>query len=153
AVPPEFRDRGKVLIACRTHYFLNQEDEKVRIYGGSQIKNPQGYTVNDIRYAYLCPFDDGRVEAYLQKRFDKDKVDEELRFLQNIHDLRDLAKRPLLLELIVDHFEELQDLARRQGKVYAADVYDLVFKEWINRDRNKSALDQDQKIELMESLA
>ena len=81
---------------------------------------------------------------------DEDKADEALGLISRIHNLPELACRPVLLEKIVPHLEQLRLLGQ---SVNAARLYDVLTDDWFSRDDGKHAISPRDKRELMERLA
>ncbi|WP_130472358.1 NACHT domain-containing protein [Candidatus Magnetaquicoccus inordinatus] len=130
AAPPE--SSGKVLIACRTHFFRSHQDEQVRIKGSVR----DGFRDKDIRYLYLQPFDEPRILAYLERLF-PGKSDEIIALFRSVHDLQDLAKRPFLLKLLCESMDFIRRRAVPQQRITAGDIYDAIVEQWLERDQEK----------------
>ncbi|MDI6786628.1 MAG: pentapeptide repeat-containing protein [bacterium] len=150
AYPP--KSKSKILLACRTHYFVNQLDEKEKVVGGITLQTRDGYSHTDFLILYLQPFDEKRIRLFLEKFLPK-RSDEAFSFLKSVHDLTDLAKRPYLLSLITTHLSQLELLSKKEDKIGIVDVYESAVKEWIARDEEKHLLFPDLKVRFMEELA
>ncbi|MBF0623714.1 MAG: pentapeptide repeat-containing protein [Magnetococcales bacterium] len=150
AIPVQSRSR--VLISCRTHYFLDQPDEKTRLAGGSPVRTREGWSEADCRIFYLQPFDETRIQAYLE-RLHPGRGSEILEFLKGIHNLAELAQRPFLLHLIASVLPRLE--ARSQGtrRIGAADIYQETIAAWLARDEGKHRTFKEDKLAFMEKLA
>ncbi|MBM4045832.1 MAG: NACHT domain-containing protein, partial [Planctomycetes bacterium] len=143
---------GKVLIACRTHYFEDTPHEREKVGGGALTRTREGRIPADFRIVHLQPFDQKRIQEYLQKLF-HENAERIFDFLGRVHDLMDLSQRPFLLFLITQHLAELEALAARGQHIGAADVYQAVMEEWIRRDTGKHEIPTDVKVAFMEELA
>lgn len=122
---------GKVLLTCRTHYFRNREEQE-KLFGTGAV--------------YLQEFSPEQVRSYLAKARPQTK-DEDLRKIQEIYNLKDLARRPLLLDMIVKAMPTVQS-------VNAAAMYAEYAKLWFDREQDKGRLlDKQVKISLMRELA
>ena len=150
AAPVE--SRGKVLIACRTQYFLNRPDEKTKVVGGALRRTRGGRSEGDFRIVYLQPFDEERILKYLHNLFPT-RAKEILGFLQNVHNLMDLAQRPFLLFLITESLDELEKKAGAGQSISAADIYQTVVAAWLQRDEGKHHIFPEIKLAFMEMLA
>ncbi len=150
AVPP--KAKGKMLVACRTHYFENRPHEREKVAGGALSRTREGRVSSDFRIVYIQPFDELRIRKYLERLF-HDKAAQIFDFLNSIHDLMDLAHRPYLLFLITEHLSELEALAARGEPVGAAAVYQAVVEEWMRRDTGKHEIPTNVKVAFMEELA
>jgi len=144
--------KGKVLVACRTHYFESRPHEREKVGGGDSTRTREGLRAADFRIVYLQPFDEDRIRAYLKKLF-AGEAERIYGFLTSVHDLMDLAHRPYLLFLITQHLAELEALAADGRRVGAADVYETVVEEWMKRDTGKHTIKTHVKVALMEELA
>ena len=143
---------GKVLMACRTQYFLNRPDEQVKVVGGALRRTRSGHTDSDFRIVYLQPFDEPRIRTYLQNLFSP-RAQTVFDFLKTVYNLLDLAKRPFLLFLISQSLAALEKRAATGKTVRAADVYQTVVEEWIRRDEAKHQIFPDVKLAFMQMLA
>ncbi|MFH1563945.1 MAG: pentapeptide repeat-containing protein [Nitrospirota bacterium] len=150
AVPPG--TKGKLLLTCRTHYFLNRLDERGKVRGGAAARTRDGYSQTDFLFVYLKPFDEKRIRQYLEKVL-LGRGDEVFKFLKSVYDLTDLAQRPYLLSLITAHLTQLEALAGTGKRVSAADVYEIVVTEWMDRDVGKHLIPPTLKVKFMEELA
>ncbi|MEO5340391.1 MAG: pentapeptide repeat-containing protein [Magnetococcus sp. MYC-9] len=131
---------GKVLIASRTHYFLDRKDEEERIGGGvRQGVTRDGFHNGDFRLVYLLPFDEARILAYLERVFPGDGQGI-LELFRKIHDLMELSTRPFLLQMIVDSLEHIRKRSRPGIRVTAGDIYAGVVEAWLARDREKMGI-------------
>ncbi|MBF0182152.1 MAG: pentapeptide repeat-containing protein [Magnetococcales bacterium] len=131
---------GKVLIASRTHYFLDRKDEEMRIGGGvRQGVTRDGFSRGDFRLLYLLPFDEARILAYLERVFPGEGQGI-LATFRGIHDLMELSIRPFLLQLIAGSLERIRARVRPGIKVTAGDIYASVVEEWLARDQEKMGI-------------
>ncbi len=145
--------QGKVLVTCRTHYFLDRANELEKLQGGGGgVRTREGFEAGDFSIAYLQPFDEARIRAYLRKVLGHE-ADEAFEFMGRIHDLVDLGKRPVLLAMIASHLDHLERRANSGERVKAADIYEGVLHDWLERDTGKHVLFPDLKSDLMAELA
>ncbi|HMV86823.1 MAG TPA: pentapeptide repeat-containing protein [Blastocatellia bacterium] len=122
---------GKVLLTCRTHYFRNREEQE-KLFGTGAV--------------YLQEFSMSQVGSYLANARPQTK-DEDLRKIREIYNLKDLARRPLLLDMIVKAMPTVRS-------VNAAAMYAEYAKLWFDREQEKGRLlDKQVKISLMRELA
>jgi WD40 repeat protein len=142
------QDRGKVVIACRTHYFKDREHEKRIAKGEERLARHliEGSTL----VLHIKEFDSDQVREYLSRRFREEEAEEAYNLIQTIHDLPDISKRPVLLHLITEVLPKLKEL---KGKVSAASLYELIVKEWSSRDQNKHYIQEEIKLRFMEEVA
>lgn len=122
---------GKVLLTCRTHYFRNREEQE-KLFGTGAV--------------YLQEFSTEQVQNYLAKARPLTK-EEDWRRIQEIYNLKDLARRPLLLDMIVKAMPTVQN-------INAANLYAEYARLWFDREQEKGRLlDKQVKISLMRELA
>ncbi|MBF8274586.1 MAG: EAL protein, partial [Magnetococcales bacterium] len=144
--------KGRLLLACRTHYFLNQPDEQTQLIGGSPTRTREGWTGADCRIIYLQPFDESRIQRYLEPLFPQ-RGGEILAFLKRVYNLLELAQRPFLLHLLTTALPQLEQRAGQGARVAAADVYQAAIDAWLARDDGKHSIYKEDKIKFMELLA
>jgi WD40 repeat protein len=122
---------GKILLTCRTHYFKNLLEEEKFLGKGA---------------VYLEEFTDEQVQRYLAKARPATAKDD-WEIIQGVYNLKELALRPLLLEMVV---KSMPDLPR----VNSATLYTRYAEEWVVREQQKKRpLDPQVKLGLMKDLA
>ncbi len=141
------RLRPKLVLSCRSHFFRSVQDELSFFYGEGR----EGVDARSYQPLLVLPFSDVQIRQYLVGVLgDEDKADEALGLISRIHNLPELACRPVLLEKIVPHLEQLRLLGQ---SVNAARLYDVLTDHWFSRDDGKHAISPRDKRELMERLA
>ena len=141
---------GKLLISCRSHYFRDVWSQNAMLTGEDRE------SIDRARYPAFCllPFTEAQIRGYLTDFLDDAaRADAAFALIAGIHNLRDLAERPYLLNLIGGRLAELEELQMRGETVNAARLYDLVVRSWLNRDDGKHQIDAAHKRRLMEALA
>lgn len=146
---------GKVVLTCRTHYFKDR-NEQVKLVGlGPTLSQTETELYRELRQrsgadvVYLQTFEDPQIEAYLQKARPQTAA-ADWKKIQTIYNLKELAQRPMLLELIV---KSLPSLAAGQS-INAASLYQVYTNIWIDREEQKGRLlDRQIKLQLMLELA
>jgi predicted NACHT family NTPase len=144
--------RSKVLLTCRTEFFRTYEKEKEILLDIDKRKN--------FDIIYLKEFNDEQIKAFLQKRVPLIEAQKEKKqgwryYYQKIHevfDLKDLAKRPVLLELITKY---LPQLIEKGEKINASTLYQTTIQEELKRRLTvgKTVIQRDDRIKLMKMLA
>ncbi len=108
---------------------------------------------------YLREFDDEQIKEFLQKRVsllgEKEKKhgwEYYYRKIQEVFDLRDLAKRPVLLELIVKY---LPQLIEKGEDINASTLYQTTIQEELRRRRKVGVMviRREDRLKLMKLLA
>jgi WD40 repeat protein/predicted nucleotidyltransferase len=147
------QDTGKVIIACRTHYFEYQEEEKRKLKGEDTILAREVIKPESTLVIHLSEFTQEEIKQYISRMLGEQKMDSVYQLIQKLHDLPDLAKRPILLNLIIRVLPQIEQLVKKKDKISAADLYELLIKEWVYRDENKHFIKKDIKIRFMEEVA
>jgi len=141
--------QNKILLTTRPEYFLTLRQEQ------------------QVLHAYPClypqPFDEEQVNLYLQKRvpFLKPYGDEPIKDwvyyrqrIDEIHDLSDLARRPVLLEMIV---KTLPVLVAEGDAVNRPNLYQRYLEGELERQIRKQRRDlrikREKRFEIMERIA
>jgi WD40 repeat protein len=143
---------SKVLLTCRTEFFRTHEKEKEILLDIDKRKN--------FDIIYLSEFNDEQIKAFLQKRVPLIEAQQEKKpgwryYYQKIHeifDLKDLAKRPVLLELITKY---LPQLIEKGEKINASTLYQTTIQEELKRRLTvgKTVIQREDRIKLMKMLA
>ena len=148
---PGGADAVQMLISCRTHYFRDLTQE-ANLFTGHQRDLEHGAGFYDAMT--LLPFTDEQIENFLVAYLrDEDKARRALDTIRNVYGLSELARRPVLLDLIGGQLGRIETLAARGEKINAARLYDLLSDEWFARDDAKHTFDIEIKKTLMARLA
>ena len=146
---------GKVMLTCRTHYFKDRNEQVTVIGEGPKLSEIETDLYRELRQqssaevVYLQEFDDEKILDYLAKAR-PDTVEEDWNKIQEIHNLKDLAQRPLLLDMIVKSLALLD----KGQPVNAANLYTVYTNIWVDREEEKGRfLDKRIKLALMIELA
>jgi uncharacterized protein YjbI with pentapeptide repeats len=147
---------GKVILTCRTHYFKDR-DEQVKLIGeGPRLSEIETELYKELRQqsgaevVYLQEFDDDQIQDYLHKARPQ-SAEEDWRKIQEIYNLKELAHRPLLLDMIVQSLPKLE----AGMPINAANLYKVYTQFWIDREEKDKGriLDKEIKHSLMLELA
>jgi uncharacterized protein YjbI with pentapeptide repeats len=146
--------KGKVLLTCRTHYFKNYEEQidvlqaRLTVTVGAELYQKLRPNFNS-DFVYLQEFQEEQIRDYLQKaRPETAEVDWQK--IQSIYNLKELAQRPLLLDMIVRSLREF-----KEGQVInASTLYTVYTSLWLDREEQKNRiLDPSIKLEITLELA
>ncbi|MGH3813562.1 MAG: WD40 repeat domain-containing protein, partial [Pseudonocardiaceae bacterium] len=142
---------AKMLLTCRTQYFRTIRDEITYFTGAGR----QGLRGEDYLALLLLPFREQQVREYLAANLDRDAgwVDGFLDTIKAVHDLPDLARRPLTLRLIADQVEFIETAKLAGRTLRSVDLYGEVVERWLSRDSGKHTLIAEHKQLLMEEIA
>jgi formylglycine-generating enzyme required for sulfatase activity len=151
---------SKVLLTCRTPYFRTHHEAEALLRGHgdeawpSQEAPDQEY-INlrerpNFEIVYLEPFSDEDIQAVLRARF-PDTWEAAWQRIQQIYNLPDLARRPVLLDMIVRTLSELQE----GQTINAARLYQLYTDLWLEREmtRGRKLITSDERRLFAEELA
>ncbi|MDQ7779860.1 MAG: pentapeptide repeat-containing protein, partial [Planctomycetota bacterium] len=145
-------NRGKVLITARDHYFPTEADERRAIRGEGTLVRRED--IGPARIWRLKPFDLMRIRRFLALHLGEERVDNAMELIAAVHNLRELASRPVLLWMIVQSLDRLRKAAEEAHRSLGpADLYETFVGEWIERDAEKHQLETDVKRLFMEELA
>ncbi|WP_292993387.1 pentapeptide repeat-containing protein [Nitrosomonas sp.] len=140
---------GKMLLSCRSHYFRDVWQQNSFLTGeGRDDIDPKRYQA-----CILLPFTDEQIRAYLDKNFPHRDNQRVLDLIKTIHNLPEMAQRPVTLQMIVRHIPELEQKQLRGETVRGVTLYHMMTQEWLHRDDGKHQFSIDHKPQLMEQLA
>ena len=146
--------QSKVILTCRTHYFKDRS-ERIRLIGESpKLTEIETELYQELRresgsdVVFLKEFNDDQILDYLRK-VRPNTWEKDWQKIHSIYNLKDLAHRPLMLDIIVKSLPRI----REQG-IDAANLYNIFTEMWIDREERKGRyLNKDLKRELMYELA
>ena len=140
---------GKLLISCRTHFFPTLRAQAQILYR----RNKSSIQPLDWASLLLLPFNEEQIREYFDRHFPERDPDEVIGILGDIHDLKGLASRPYLLNLIAAQIKKLEDDRRNGRLVNTARLYDNFVEDWLLRDEGKHQISPFHKPMIMEALA
>jgi serine/threonine-protein kinase len=133
------QDFAKVILTSRTQFFRSGQEEwelLVREPGKPQrgpvsLQDPERF-----ERIYVSPFGDEEIKVYLYLALgEKKSLDFWDNIIEKVFDIKDLAKRPILLELITEYSEYIKNI---KGVVTPGKVYGIVTEAWEKRDGNRA---------------
>ena len=128
-----FGNASKLLLTCRTHFFISQEQAK-EVHEASELYSRAKR--RRYQFAFLNPFKWEQIEQYIKAARGND-WERDIRYIRETYDLASLAKRPILLHMITDTLPELI----KQGKpINSTELYCLYTQKWLKRDAWRTAL-------------
>ncbi len=140
---------SKMILTCRTHYFRSQS----HVF---DLFSPEKETElmlefrkkNNFELIELQELDNSQVILLLQKR----TIDWKFYWnkIRSIYNLEDLARRPILLDMIT---KSLPSLILKKSQIDQAILYDEYTRFWIEREDWRSQMSKDEKALFMENLA
>jgi predicted NACHT family NTPase len=123
------KDFAKVILTSRTQFFRTRQEEREVLMrepgippaGPLPIPYPEKFD-----RIYISPFSHEEVKAYLNLALGKRGASDFWNnVIDKVFDIKDLTKRPILLELITKHSE---DISKISGVVTPAKVYETVIE-------------------------
>jgi hypothetical protein len=103
--------------------------------------------------AFILPFNDQQISNYLSHTIGEAHLDRTLQLIQEVHNLKELAERPYLLNLITGQLPQLERMKAQGKTVNGATLYCTMTREWLERDDGKHHIPEEDKRLIMEQLA
>jgi WD40 repeat protein len=150
--PLSGRPQGKMLIACRTHYFPTMAAQNSAL-----LQQDRG-NVRGVDYSalLLLPFTPEQIKAYVRNSVSgatDQKLDDIEQLFANIHNLKELCSRPLNLWLLTELLPELERLKLSKQRISSINIYENLVLRWLGRDDEKHHITAMLKPVLMQHLA
>lgn len=139
----------KVILSCRTHYFRSVAEQ----YGQFTGQHREVTGTNDFEALLLLPFTEQQILDYLARAVPDRDAGQTFTMLMSLHDLSDLTRRPVTLKLVAQQISFIEQRRASGRPVHAADVYERVVEQWLERDKGKEQLKARDKLTLMARLA
>ncbi|MEK7409051.1 MAG: restriction endonuclease [Acidobacteriota bacterium] len=148
--------QAKIILTSRTHYFKDQAQVCELLEGRSPQLTPEGTELykeifgrKGFSVAYLRDFTPAQLREYLGRACG-DRAAEVAGTIERIAGLRDIAARPVLLEMIVKSAPRLVSLGR---EVKIANLYEAYTEEWLQRQDWRLSLTKEGRTTLVQELA
>ena len=146
------RGRSKVILTCRTHYFTTQAAEREGIAGSmprggelfAEVEGRRNFAI-----VYLEPFSPEQIREFVH-RHHPEKTDDLLEQIGRLQGVKDLATRPVLLEMIL---KTLPRLAGEKGPLNLATLYQKFTQLWLGEVAKGEALKPEDKLRFSQALA
>lgn len=139
----------KVLLSCRTQFFRNLAEQNSHLTG----EHRGGQPASQYRASILQPFSDEQIHKYLAAALPGQDVDELMRMVESIHNLRELAGRPFTLKLVAQFIPRIRSWQQQGKTITGATLYREVAREWLLRDKEKQSFQPEDKQRLASDLA
>ncbi len=141
------RKKGKIILTSREEYFKSDAEIK------DVFKNIEKSNYGLI---HLCPFDDKQIKKYLQTH--TKNAEFYWKKINEIFDLKDLAQRPVLLQLIIDNLTDVLVDKKKGEKIKASDLYEKCIDNELERKSKELSfltikLPSSERLELLQNLA
>jgi formylglycine-generating enzyme required for sulfatase activity/GTPase SAR1 family protein len=126
----------KVILTSRTQFFRSEEEEKETLVRKEfHERGPRSMTYPRFERIYVSLFDDEQIRQYLDFCLGKaasEKFWNET--VEKVFDVKDLVRRPILIELIVNDLDAVQNI---EGKVTPGKVYRTITERWQEREEQR----------------
>ena len=143
------RKLPKVLVSCRTQYFRTLNEQRNHLTGNERgNKQPESFAA-----LQLLPLTREQIRRYVEGLAGSTAVDRTMELLDEVHNLADLASRPVTLKMISEQLEELETKRRSGQTIRGVDIYEGLTQRWLDRDAGKEHIKPEHKLSLMEHLA
>ncbi|HSV67228.1 MAG TPA: pentapeptide repeat-containing protein, partial [Mycobacteriales bacterium] len=140
---------SKLLLSCRTHYFRSVSEETAHFTG----QHRDGPVARDYLALIMLPFSEEQIRDYLAGNVPDADVDTLMELIGSVHNLREIAERPLTLRMITQQLELVERATLAGRVVRPVDLYASFVEQWLTRDNGKHCLLPRHKQLLMEHLA
>jgi formylglycine-generating enzyme required for sulfatase activity len=126
----------KVILTSRTQFFRSEEYEKeTLIQKKFHERGPRSMTYPRFERIYVSLFDDEQIRQYLDLCLGEKEAEKFWNeTVEKVFDVKDLARRPILIELIVNDLEAVQNI---EGKVTQSKVYRTITERWQEREEQR----------------
>ena len=140
----------KIILTCRTHYFRDQREiDKTFTPQGNPlmelIRSRPNYQVCE-----LAPLSESQIRELLENHLGDEEARSVLGKMRNTYNLLELAKRPVLCDMII---KTLPQLLKKGDIINPAQLYDAYTSDWIETDDWRSIMTPQGKKSLMRELA
>jgi WD40 repeat protein len=147
--------KSKVLLTSRPEYFISAEEEE-EIFAPSSLLEKKQRSFDRLN---LIPLNESQIRSFLQRRIPLiEEAEEDWKYyldtIGGIHDLSDLSKRPVMLDMIT---KTLPLLIKAKKRINAANLYQTYLEGEIKRqtiDKKRRLLSKrEHRFVLMQTLA
>jgi energy-coupling factor transporter ATP-binding protein EcfA2 len=145
AAPPH--THGRLLVAARTHFFLDAMDEEERLLAGEDAAMIRSRDSGRLLSAYIEPLNREQIATLSRRRAGAPAADALMQALDASPALRNLCARPSLLAALCSLSAAAQPINP------GAALLDTLVKIWLGRDDFIHQLRPDVKLRFMEALA
>jgi WD40 repeat protein len=142
------RRPGRIVLSCRSHLFPTLQRQNAAFAGSHR----DAVGADQYLGLIVLPFSEEKIKEYLALNFGA-QAEGALRLIQTVHNLSDLAQRPVFLNLIRGQIGALEAMAARGEVVRGVSLYDHLVKACQDRDEGKHTISREDKLVLMEALA
>ncbi|MBE9572628.1 MAG: SUMF1/EgtB/PvdO family nonheme iron enzyme [Proteobacteria bacterium] len=129
----------KLIVTSRTRFFRSEEEEKETLvwkamkWPGKRGPRPLGHP--RFERIYISAFDDEQIKDYLNRCLGKKEAEKFWNeTVEGVFDVKDLARRPILLEHIVYDLDAIKNI---KGRVTPGKLYNTITERWREREEQR----------------
>jgi hypothetical protein len=143
--------RAKVVLTCRTHYFRSEHQSLETLTTEAmtplmrEVRSRHGFGIVELRKLSEAQILD------LMSRRDPD-YRQRWQYMNGVYNLADLARTPILLNIILSSFQDLISLGA-ETPINASQLYDMYTKFWLERDDERSDITAHERLAFAQALA
>jgi hypothetical protein len=138
----------KILLTCRTH-FLKDQNQIHKMHEGTTLYKEIDTKSKQFTISYLLPFTSDDIITLVEK-YSPDNAKNYLEVINTTYNLKELAKQPILLDMILNTVPE----ALKTSKYLSpSDLYQTYTRFWLDRDDWRTKMSHDQREFFMKELA
>ena len=130
---------AKVILTSRTQFFRSVREEREIL--ARELDRPHIGPVpfsypERFERIYVSPFGDEEIKVYLNLALGRKKaLDFWDNIIEKVFDIKDLAKRPILLELITKYSEDIREI---KSVVTPGKFYEIITEAWKKREGERA---------------
>ncbi|WP_203234027.1 NACHT domain-containing protein, partial [Actinomyces sp. 565] len=140
---------SKLMLTCRSQYFRSVRDE-ISFFSNQNRERVRG---EDYLVLTMLPFEEKQILEYLERNVPDSNPQSLLEMISSIHDLRSLAKQPVMLNMIRDVLPDVEQALADGRRFRSVDLYGRFVDRWLERDDGKHTLKPEHKRILMSRMA
>ncbi len=140
---------SRVLVSCRTHFFRSLREQHANLMERGRADRGG----DRFGALLLLPFSDEQIEQYLRQALPDLDVERAMATVRAVHDLSDLVSRPYLLRQIGRLLPRLEQWRAEGRQVQGVSLYREIVRDWLDRDRGKTHVKPEHKLDLAADLA
>lgn len=136
--------KTKVLVTCRPNYFQEKREYKRLIENAHLQFEPTEVNNAVFEETFISELSAEQIEGYIDSykrelRTNGLEISEFKKLIENTHDLKDLSKRPFLLNIIIQTLPRIITAREKTGevKINAAELYKKYTEIWLDREISK----------------
>lgn len=143
------QSKVKVILSCRSHHFedLKSQSNFFRDLGRGDVKH------SDYRAMEILPFNELQIKSLLEKQLSTDDFIKITDLINDNRYLKNLAKRPFLLNKMAHTLPKLQELSQQGKTINASSIYQALINDALDRDEGKHILSLRHKKSLLQDLS